>query len=148
MIYPCEICNKRLGDYYEYYTAIRTGVSSHTTHGLAQDKTTTTTSYRNLTKHGGFVCKSCRKKGRFKVFIVSLALSVLTYWVGDKFYDFFNDHALLMLLLLAVFVISAITCIVSLFPASGSKMLILYHKSKNDPVDLVYFTPDEAAKLR
>lgn len=147
--YPCALCGNPEGHPFIYYTAKKLGSSVSVQRGVYRDTTTRTTTYANVTRHEGYVCKACRTKGRWRGFFILLAVSAVCWGlVALLGNDFLSKHGFLGLLLVLGGLFSALALIPALSPASGSTMLVNHYKQRGNPQGLTYLTPAEASRLQ
>lgn len=136
----CDICHQDSGTYFTYYTAEKTGENRYSSTTV----TTTVTTYKNLTRHSGYVCEKCCRKTKIKVLFEYVALFILLVGLGLLCV---KVSAYLCLLFWASAGILAFLGGAQLFKPAGSEALIRQHK-KLFKGKLVYFTPEAAAQLK
>ena len=147
--YPCVLCGNPDGKRFFYYTAKKVASTVSVSRGVTRDTTTRTTTYRDVTRREGFVCKACRKKGRWKSFFILLAVATACFGLiallGN---DFLTRRPIIGFALGVVGIIAAMALIPSLVPANGSRLLVDYYKQHPKLRGVTYMTEGEASNLK
>lgn len=145
----CVICKKRIGDYFEYYFASRrVDKDVYLLGGLLEEKNRKRSDCFAYEKRHGYVCKRCRKSVRKLPFFISLAVGIMALSSLFIFDVYLKSRVFLTVLLLFISITSAILCVASALPMSGSDKLVAYVKKHENFAYMVYFTPKEMSKLR
>lgn len=151
--FPCELCGNPNGDKCFYYTAKRLGTSASV--NQVQNTVSYSTSYANLTKHEGFVCKACRRKGprktlwKYLVFMVGCILALVFF--NDTFFGKSAGNLQIILGLSIVFgIVIGFAGVIGGLTAEkpGSDLLVEHYKRKPNSAGATYFTHTEALKLQ
>ena len=148
--YPCKLCGNPEGEQFFYYTARKVNTSYSVKPGMYGNDTIRTTTYTDVTKHAGFICKNCRNnKKRWREFIINMHIFVTCVAIlavaGNSL---LNKYGFVVFILgLATFV-SGCGMIGSFKKKSGSELLIDYYKKQENPNKYTYLTPSEALKLQ
>ena len=145
----CRICGSSDGDQFFYYTARKTGTSYSEKKGAYKTTKTTTTTYRDVTRHEDFICKKCRRKGYVKTILVNIVLAAVCLTISAKMHDTSSTPAGLLMTAGFVFGVIAFVLIIGylLGGMNGSKALANYH-TKHDSYGYTYMSEGEASQLR
>ena len=148
--YSCTLCGDPKGEPFDYYTAKKVGSSTYVSQGVMRQTTTRTVTYRDVTRHTGYVCKKCRTKGRLKTVLILLAImAAIGVGCSGPWGAAFSERLpVLYGILTFIFFILIFAVIGALFPRGGSEMLIRHAKDRSNPYGLTFLTPGEASRLQ
>ena len=145
----CRSCGDPGGDPFFYYTAREIGTSYAEKKGVYKTTRTTTTTFRDVTRHEDFICKKCRRKGYIKTILVNIALSAVCCFIYGMLHDTSSVPAGLLMTAGVVFGVIAFVLIIGylLGGQNGSIALANYH-TKHDSSGYTYMSEGEASRLR
>ncbi|MBR0372973.1 MAG: hypothetical protein IJH91_00400 [Mogibacterium sp.] len=145
----CRICGDPNGDPFFYYTARKIGTSYSENKGVYKTTRTTTTTFRDVTRHEDFICKKCRRKGYVQMILINICLTAACCGLFNLLKNSRQTLAGLLMTAGIAFGFIAITLMIGYLIGgmNGSKALADYH-AKHDSYGYTYMSEGEASRLR